>query len=411
MGSSRLPGLRRPPSAGQNLYTDVCKLLEEWRHASPHYAMAGDRNIWICKPAGRARGEGIFLSSNIEDILHCAQSQRGMTTWICQKYIESPLLLTSERKHDLRQWVLVTSWRPLTIWFYEECYVRLAAEAHDLEDTSSKLRHLCNNAITCHHPEFDGNDDTWSCMWEQSKYKRFLQQKYGPGAWENKVLPGMHRAVIETLKAVSEPLANSVAASCCFEFLGFDFMVDSDLHVWLLEVNTSPCMEYSTQVTSRLVPLALEDTLKVVLQEDEANESGFQLLYKDYSMLEEPAKSSFLTGYDLRIEGRAIRRSAPVEAVVDTAESSRHFAQRRSDDLARLTEKKKQQKEKVLQKKERQKRLENKLRQKVLAARRLCQTENETKVEIQEGGHEVEEKEEDQSNTQACNTAASAGQE
>ena len=35
--------------------------------------------------------------------------------------------------------------------------------------------------------------------------------------------------------------------------LGYDFMVDEDLNVWLIEINSSPSMDYSTHVTEKLV--------------------------------------------------------------------------------------------------------------------------------------------------------------
>ena len=35
--------------------------------------------------------------------------------------------------------------------------------------------------------------------------------------------------------------------------LGYDFMVDEELKVWLIEVNSSPNIDYSTEVTSKLV--------------------------------------------------------------------------------------------------------------------------------------------------------------
>jgi len=42
-------------------------------------------------------------------------------------------------------------------------------------------------------------------------------------------------------------------------------MVDEDLKPWLIEINSSPAMDYSTTVTERLVKLVLEDATKVVV--------------------------------------------------------------------------------------------------------------------------------------------------
>ena len=41
------------------------------------------------------------------------------------------------------------------------------------------------------------------------------------------------------------------------EIFGYDFMVDTFLNVWLIEVNSSPSMEYSTKVTEKIVSEAL----------------------------------------------------------------------------------------------------------------------------------------------------------
>jgi tubulin monoglycylase TTLL3/8 len=51
----------------------------------------------------------------------------------------------------------------------------------------------------------------------------------------------------------------------CFELFGFDLMVDDEFNMWLIEVNSSPAMDYSTKVTERLVKMVLEDTVKVVV--------------------------------------------------------------------------------------------------------------------------------------------------
>jgi tubulin monoglycylase TTLL3/8 len=42
-------------------------------------------------------------------------------------------------------------------------------------------------------------------------------------------------------------------------------MIDDQLNPWLIEINTSPAMDYSTPVTERLVKMVLEDVVKVVV--------------------------------------------------------------------------------------------------------------------------------------------------
>ena len=48
------------------------------------------------------------------------------------------------------------------------------------------------------------------------------------------------------------------------EVFGFDFMVDEDYRVWLIEVNSSPTMEYSTKVTADIVSRGMSDYADLV---------------------------------------------------------------------------------------------------------------------------------------------------
>lgn len=50
------------------------------------------------------------------------------------------------------------------------------------------------------------------------------------------------------------------AAEIGFELLGFDFMVDEHLKVWLIEVNQNPCLDALTPQQGRFVSKLLEDT-------------------------------------------------------------------------------------------------------------------------------------------------------
>lgn len=65
---------------------------------------------------------------------------------VAQKYLERPLL-AFQRKFDLRQWVLVSSWEPLTVWFYRRCYLRFCAEDYKPSNFDNIFCHLSNNSI------------------------------------------------------------------------------------------------------------------------------------------------------------------------------------------------------------------------------------------------------------------------
>lgn len=75
-----------------------------------------------------------------------------------------------------------------------------------------------------------------------------------------------------------------------FEFFGFDFMIDEDFRVWLIEVNTNPLLAIHNKRMSDLLPKMLADLLKINLDpvfedltpEEKNNvheDTGFDLIY------------------------------------------------------------------------------------------------------------------------------------
>jgi len=50
-----------------------------------------------------------------------------------------------------------------------------------------------------------------------------------------------------------------------FEMFGYDFILDEDFNVWLIEVNTNPCIEESSELLKVLLPRAIEDMLKITI--------------------------------------------------------------------------------------------------------------------------------------------------
>ena len=84
------------------------------------------------------------------------------------------------------------------------------------------------------------------------------------------------------------------------ELFGYDIMVDEDFNCWLIEVNSSPAMDYSTPVTERLVKLCLEDTVKVVIdyygepnhkKRKQVNTGLYECIYKAERIVDKPIHS------------------------------------------------------------------------------------------------------------------------
>ena len=48
-----------------------------------------------------------------------------------------------------------------------------------------------------------------------------------------------------------------------FEIYGYDFMFDDDFKVYLIEVNTNPCLELGCPLLARLIPTMVENALRL----------------------------------------------------------------------------------------------------------------------------------------------------
>ena len=52
-----------------------------------------------------------------------------------------------------------------------------------------------------------------------------------------------------------------------FEIFGYDFMIDCDFNVFLIEINTNPGLEESSPWIKVIVPRMLDDALRLTLDQ------------------------------------------------------------------------------------------------------------------------------------------------
>merc|ERR1719231_2134450 len=99
---------------------------------------------------------------------------------VVQKYIETPLLVRGGKKFDIRQWVLVTNTNPLTIYGFEQCYLRVSEKSYSLDSDSldDKKMHLTVRASSYNDEESDGSLPE-EAMMSQAEFDEFLQSTKG----------------------------------------------------------------------------------------------------------------------------------------------------------------------------------------------------------------------------------------
>jgi len=266
------------------------------------------KNIWIIKPTGFNRGRGVEVftsidqmkkiikdsseginenekfetpdqvkqapvennvTSNVEierppestawELSHPGISNLGnlpsiikTRTFVIQKYIEKPLLI-HKRKFDIRAWVLVT--HEMKGFLFKEGYLRMSSYEYKT-DVNSREVHLTNNAVQKFTENYghleDGNQLSYN------DFQKYLDENYPDKGIKvrESLYAKMKEFVNLTLLSVRKKL-NPDYKKHCFEIFGYDFMVDTEFNVWLIEVNTNPCLEESSQLLKMLLPRML----------------------------------------------------------------------------------------------------------------------------------------------------------
>ncbi|KAJ0412172.1 hypothetical protein ATCC90586_005785 [Pythium insidiosum] len=235
----------------------IQRALDALRQWDPQYEAveAGHGDVWICKPSNLSQGRGIQLLTSLDDILALAPSDQVISTehaatkttnavpdgqgapppsgsWVVQKYLERPLLLRAQscRKFDIRQWVLITSLSPLCVYWYNSCYLRFCSAPFTLHQDDA-WTHLSNYSIQQHAPPAADGDDP---MWSSARFQRELRDELARDVWQESLVPQMQHAALTAIRSVLGELS---MVGRGFEWLGIDFVVDSSLRAWLLEVN------------------------------------------------------------------------------------------------------------------------------------------------------------------------------
>jgi hypothetical protein len=123
---------------------------------------------------------------------------------------------------------------------------------------------LTNNAVQKNAPNYGNFEDGNQLSFPY--FSQYIKDHYPgcPGGFERAILPKMKYFAAMTMAAVKRRL-NPNKRRQCFEIFGYDYIIDSDFNVWLIEVNTNPCIEESSNLLKMLLPRMLDDAFRLTL--------------------------------------------------------------------------------------------------------------------------------------------------
>eukprot|EP00002_Diphylleia_rotans_P025422 TRINITY_DN5022_c0_g1_i8.p1 TRINITY_DN5022_c0_g1~~TRINITY_DN5022_c0_g1_i8.p1 ORF type:complete len:1202 (+),score=204.25 TRINITY_DN5022_c0_g1_i8:72-3677(+) len=318
----------------KNMYALSNYVLQQLSAKTKQFSMNGSRGIWIIKPSGSSKGCGIKCAQDIRVILQ----GKNENARVVQKYLERPFLV-NRHKVDFRQWVLVTSWDPLVIWFYHDCVLRFASEPYDPDEFQNRFIHLCNYSVQKHSGA--GGSDSCPLAWTSQQFLSHLSESGRDSRlWFSKTRPEMKDIVIWAFRCSQDFVKHRQNS---FALYGVDFLMDENWCPWLLEVNSSPglraCPELSKQMLRDIVKVVIDLPKSGAMVElshrprweremdcdIQANQTaphdgntsisgGWELIFQD----ENQPEMNMTSNFDIQIEGRKVDLGRPRKKIANS---------------------------------------------------------------------------------------------
>ena len=218
------------------------------------------KEIYIVKPLASTHGKGVRILTDTTTV---------PTKGILEKYIYNPHLI-KKRKYDMRIYVLVTGFRPLKIYIYDNGLVRFCSEKYttDAEKFNNNYIHVTNYSVSkaleiLHKGE---QDIDYEIKWSLLALKGYFLEKkinFEP-IW--KKIKDIAIKTILSVCDISTPSLKAFKLTSCnlFELYGLDIILDNKYTPWLLECNINPSLHCDMDVDLKVKSKLITDILNII---------------------------------------------------------------------------------------------------------------------------------------------------
>ncbi|KAK6181637.1 hypothetical protein SNE40_009457 [Patella caerulea] len=191
-------------------------------------------DIWIAKSSAGSKGDDIMISNEVEELIQYIDNQKH--AYIIQKYINNPFLLNHQRKFDIRCWILVDSM--CSIYLFKDGVLRTSSEPYNPNNLTDLTSHLTNHCLQKQRsPNFGMYEDGNEMFYDQ--FNEYLTS-CGKECFEHSILPQIKDIIVTCFKVIKERIDTTYLNYSSFQLFGFDFILDENFKVWLLEINGAP---------------------------------------------------------------------------------------------------------------------------------------------------------------------------
>ena len=149
-------------------------------------------------------------------------------------------------------------------YFCDLGYIRTSSSEYNL-NRGDEYVHLTNNCLQMRDEKNYGKHEQGNVVSFQD-FQKYLDDEYGQYNldFNRDFLDRMKDLAIDCYLSAKSTMNPSKRRNC-FELFGFDFMIDEDFRIWLIEVNTNPYIGIHNTKMKNLLPTMLDGFYKIVL--------------------------------------------------------------------------------------------------------------------------------------------------
>ena len=153
----------------------------------------------------------------------------------------------------------------MKVYFFKEGHLKTCSVPYDLESKDA-YSHITNYSFQKHNINFQkyekGNEVPFY------DFQKFLDETYPKKNYKikNNLYKQIKEIVSISMMSVRYQL-NKNNRNYQFEIFGYDFMLDADFNLFLIEINDDPGIEESSPWISIIIPRMLDDALRLTIDQ------------------------------------------------------------------------------------------------------------------------------------------------